>query len=315
MNRASNRSRVDNVSRESSCALIFLIKSYICQSFTLAAIRSPGYIELATAEDERKWIHGDISKRIKPEREALIKKVLQDLDADLTDPKLRALLQVMPVVERKKKYGYHRHCSACNLYKPDRTHHCRVCDRCILRMDHHCPWIANCVGFGNYKFFLLLLFYGILSTLFVMGSMARRLAHAFRPILSQVDFMLEDLPVAIIFILCLFLSIALSMFFAFHMNLTVNSMTTIELREKKNNDDPFIKHRFEVAHIKFDKGPWRNFINVFGPWYIWLLPIHAGGDGTYSTVDGNLVSLDVDKGKIDTTAAGTNNEQKNTSYT
>uniref|UniRef100_A0A7S0H4L6 Palmitoyltransferase n=1 Tax=Amorphochlora amoebiformis TaxID=1561963 RepID=A0A7S0H4L6_9EUKA len=256
--------------------------SMLLLCFTLACVTSPGYIPLDTPEDEKKWLHGDIARRIRPEDEARVRRMIQDLGANLKDPSVIAMLKSMPVVERKKRYGYHRHCAACNLYKPDRTHHCRVCNRCILRMDHHCPWINNCVGAHNYKIFLLLLLYAILTSAFIMGSMFRRLMHAFRPINSPTDFFLEDLPVVVTFFLALFLNVALSMFFAFHINLVVNAMTTIELREKKNNEDPFIKHRFNVAHIKFDKGKWGNFIHVFGPWYTWLVPISPLEDGTYS---------------------------------
>ncbi|BES95086.1 unnamed protein product [Nesidiocoris tenuis] len=55
-------------------------------------------------------------------------------------------------------------CTRCETYRPPRAHHCRICKRCIKRMDHHCPWINNCVGERNQKYFIqFLVFVGVLS--------------------------------------------------------------------------------------------------------------------------------------------------------
>lgn len=57
-------------------------------------------------------------------------------------------------------------CIKCEAYRPPRAHHCRTCGRCIRKMDHHCPWINNCVGEANQKYFVLFLFYTGLASLY-----------------------------------------------------------------------------------------------------------------------------------------------------
>ncbi|KAG7362191.1 DHHC palmitoyltransferase [Nitzschia inconspicua] len=69
-----------------------------------------------------------------------------------------------PIPPSKKKGK--RLCRRCNAFKPKRAHHCSICRRCIIKMDHHCPWVNNCVGIGNHKYFLLFVFYTCLSCVY-----------------------------------------------------------------------------------------------------------------------------------------------------
>jgi len=62
--------------------------------------------------------------------------------------------------EISEKFGMEfKRCDKCLVVRPPRVHHCSVCKGCIMRMDHHCPWINNCVGQFNQKFFILFCFY------------------------------------------------------------------------------------------------------------------------------------------------------------
>ncbi|XP_045784844.1 palmitoyltransferase ZDHHC16 isoform X2 [Maniola jurtina] len=59
-------------------------------------------------------------------------------------------------------------CKKCISPKPPRTHHCSVCDRCVLCMDHHCPWLNNCVGYYNARYFFLYMAYMVAGVTFII---------------------------------------------------------------------------------------------------------------------------------------------------
>lgn len=58
-------------------------------------------------------------------------------------------------------------CRKCIFPKPARAHHCSVCSRCILNQDHHCPWINNCVGQFNHRYFFQFCFFLTLGSFYV----------------------------------------------------------------------------------------------------------------------------------------------------
>merc|ERR1719324_1944792 len=116
-----------------------------------------------------------------------------------------------PPLQESKRSGERRYCKWCAKYKPDRCHHCRVCRTCILKMDHHCPWIYNCVGFRNHKYFFLLLFYSALDSHLVMWSMLESVTAALRaetPFLTLFWLLLGETISA-------FLVVLLTVFFSF----------------------------------------------------------------------------------------------------
>ena len=58
-----------------------------------------------------------------------------------------------------------RFCYTCQIIRPIGASHCKTCNICVEKFDHHCPWVGNCIGKNNYKYFFIFLI--LLNTFFI----------------------------------------------------------------------------------------------------------------------------------------------------
>mmetsp|Transcript_6001 Transcript_6001/g.8120 ORF Transcript_6001/g.8120 Transcript_6001/m.8120 type:complete len:220 (+) Transcript_6001:911-1570(+) len=73
---------------------------------------------------------------------------------------LRPYYDFTKLVEVALEIGLHldNFCSRCEVIKSETSFHCTICDGCVELFDHHCPFINNCLGYRNHKYFLSFIF-------------------------------------------------------------------------------------------------------------------------------------------------------------
>jgi hypothetical protein len=134
-------------------------------------------------------------------------------------------------------YKRKRYCLICNAFKPERSHHCSVCNICVLNMDHHCPWVDNCIGFYNRKYFMQLLFYLCILTHFTAFSAAYEVFSVVKLIVKE-QLTYNEVPrataILVAYAIVVTLGVLITMFFKFHLGLVLKNSTTIESLDKEH---------------------------------------------------------------------------------
>uniref|UniRef100_A0A095CB85 Palmitoyltransferase n=1 Tax=Schistosoma haematobium TaxID=6185 RepID=A0A095CB85_SCHHA len=125
---------------------------YVVTAFLRTAFTDPGIIPRAT-RPEVEWTElsistGDVSGNDSNNKSE------HDVNAVRTYPPGARTRQIL-IGDHLVKINY---CHSCRIFRPPRASHCSSCDNCVERFDHHCPWIGNCVGQRNYRYFILFIY-------------------------------------------------------------------------------------------------------------------------------------------------------------
>ncbi|XP_044111557.1 palmitoyltransferase ZDHHC7 isoform X1 [Neovison vison] len=155
-------------------------------------------------------------------------------------------------------------CPKCCCIKPERAHHCSICKRCIRKMDHHCPWVNNCVGEKNQRFFVLFTMYIALSSVHALTLCGLQFVSCVRGQWTECS----DFSPPVTVILLVFLCLESLLFFTFTAVMFGTQIHSI------CNDET------EIERLKSEKPTWERRLrwegmrSVFGgpPSLLWMNP-------------------------------------------
>ncbi|KAL7376117.1 hypothetical protein ABVT39_001353 [Epinephelus coioides] len=153
-----------------------------------------------------------------------------------------------------------RRCGHCLLQQqPMRSKHCQTCQHCVRRYDHHCPWIENCVGERNHRWFVLYLAVQLLVLLW--GLHIAWTGFSFAPT-WQLWLRTNGMLLAVAVLVAL-LSLIVLLLLGSHLYLVSLNTTTWEFMSRHRIS--YLKH-CGVDENPFDRGTFHNLWGFFCVW-------------------------------------------------
>ncbi|CAF0957976.1 unnamed protein product [Adineta ricciae] len=205
--------------------LLSLALFYTVVNYLFAALHDPGVIPRPDADEVL---------RIEKEH---------NIQTDLNGKYFPSVPPPTTVLVRNFPYSS-SYCYTCRTYRLPRVSHCSVCNVCVQNFDHHCPWINNCVGLLNYRYFCN--FVLSCSILCLFGLIDSGVAAYLRWDLYKDNpgvYVAYNIPSFFIAVVAFFLMFTLASFWCYHCGLAMNGITT-------RDDMRYRKHleRNELPH-------------------------------------------------------------------